>query len=621
MTKTTSELRDAASKFTDPDNWQVIERYIQDNKNGEYSASGFYDEIRERLPSETAEYFVDKNRDAAEALNDYIARVLTQAMLTKSNSESYTRQDISIPDLYASIMTDAFEIKDEKEQIIKSTKIDEAVQKHIQTYEVEKHMTMDKLQALIESASESEYSAIALGTDYILIRGFATAHKTQDADRFNCDIWVKEGGEGIRIWKPADHTVLTEIEKLKKIDGFRPTARLASDVAKQLSGNENTLEVTYDAQYQRELNKIVIDQYGYYYDIETGKIREIEPSRQYYANPDTIMRLSDDIDTQAIQDFEAFLQERFGQDNWQIVRDHLAGIFLSGSTLGSKAKLLEIVGARNTWKSFLVEYVASMMHETAVSNVSMKQMGTDKVFGPATVINRRLNYSEETAPELPENQSTLKDLITREGGSARRMRSTQPVHAYRWPRWIVCANKMQPLGENDDDMSMLIRMIIVETLPNPDGQRDWRIILNESKVKESVMMYLLKRATEIHNNPDTMHTQDPDDTMREHERLRKDDLSKFIENNFERLPDDDDQDIGVSFTKFWHKFKNEMKVNITRPELKNQLESMDLTISGRVWCEPILDRSQHTYQHGTDTTVCKQRVLILGLKSNIRSTL
>ena len=57
----------------------------------------------------------------------------------------------------------------------------------------------------------------------------------------------------------------------------------------------------------------------------------------------------------------------------------------------------------------------------------MHQMDSDSVFGPATIVSRILNYSEETEPKMPQNQSLLKDLITKTGGSARRMHSTRAV--------------------------------------------------------------------------------------------------------------------------------------------------------------------------------------------------
>ena len=70
-----------------------------------------------------------------------------------------------------------------------------------------------------------------------------------------------------------------------------------------------------------------------------------------------------------------------------------------------------------------------MLHEAAVSAVSLKSLNTDNVFGPATIVNWRLNYSDETALEMPCNQSQLKDVITAKLKSVRRMRSMKPIPA------------------------------------------------------------------------------------------------------------------------------------------------------------------------------------------------
>lgn len=62
-------------------------------------------------------------------------------------------------------------------------------------------------------------------------------------------------------------------------------------------------------------------------------------------------------------------------------------------------------------------------------------------------------------------------------------------------------------------------------------------------------MHLLRRAAETHNNPQSICIQDVETTRSEYDRLRTDDLTKYIDWNFERLPGGD-PNTGVDLTWF-----------------------------------------------------------------------
>lgn len=623
MTATISERRDtAAGHAPDPDAWQDVEAKITaaldglDDPDG-LTSSAFYDLVKISLPAWA------RNEDT----RNYTDVVLTQAAFKAriKSANAGTPADptpIDAAVLYSEIMQEAVTARIEIDSATKSMKIDSAVQKVMTLFDVEMHgLDAAALHELLAAAAESEYSSIRLGADYMKFRGFRMTHLTGEgvANEFNCWTWIKTDGGAAHWTDETGNIVLAEITKLDSIDGFRPTARLATDITKQLSADPQTLRITFDVVYARALNSIVIDPQGRYYDIATGDVRDIDPTVQYYRAPDVkyeICSAKDDAAGAAV--FVDFLKDRFGT-SWEIVRDHLATIFLAGEALKSKPKMLEVVGAKDTYKSYLIEYVADMLDVSAVSAVSMKQLDNDNVFGPATIMNRRLNYSDETAPEMPRNQSQLKEVITAMYTPRRVMRSTKLRPAYRYPRWIVAANKMQPIGVNDDDDSMFVRMNIIETLAIPQDPTDWRSVLDAPDVRRAVMMYLLQRATEIHNDPDSMRVQDVETTRAEYDRLRTDDLTKYIDASFERVPEDEAEDVGVDLKKFWRDFQKAAKTNITRPELRDRLEVMGMTIADRMWAEPHIDRSRWTWTHSSNADVRKQKTLILGLKSVLRT--
>lgn len=483
---------------------------------------------------------------------------------------------------------------------------------------------MDWIKDMIAKAADMQRNGADLLTAYLKMRGLKFAHVSDDdRDHFNCHTWVEEE-EGVYKWTPAaDYIILREMEMLPEDCSITLSARNATEVAQLLSADADTQRVSFGTAYRAWRNSVMIDPRGRYYDIKTGDMHDVDPSRMYYDNADLAVPLPEsvwDADDTGWRLFCEFLRERFGDDMWENVRDHIATIFLPGNMMPHKPKMLEIVGWRNTWKSTLIELVAGLLNPHERCNVSMKRMDADSVFGEASIINRLLNVSEETSPSMPRNQDQLKDLITKQSGSARQMRSLRPLTGYRWPRWIIAANKMQPIGENDEDRSIFIRMIIAETKPNPEKQRDWRRDLWAEGVRESILAGLLRRATEICGDPRTMRTQNTKDAEAAYERLRIGDVEAYIGRELELLPDAEADQTGVALTPTWHRFKRAMKTNITLREFRNRLEEAGFEITDRSFrCEPVIDGSLHTYTASVNRDVAQQRVLILGLRFVRRS--
>ena len=213
---------------------------------------------------------------------------------------------------------------------------------------------------------------------------------------------------------------------------------MALNLAKDVSGENSTLKVYKDEAYRNQRINMIIDTFGNYFDLKSGALCKINPELHYFETADVKFDL--EKGTEEPTEFIAFLKDRFGDEKWEIVRDHLAGTFL-GPNLGSKAKLLFIVGKTNTWKSSLIDNFKDLFLADVVSNVSLEQIANDKVFGPATIVNRFLNVSGETNQKMPDNQATMKEIITGEGGGVRKMYSAKSEYAYRMAEMDSCSKQ------------------------------------------------------------------------------------------------------------------------------------------------------------------------------------
>ena len=222
---------------------------------------------------------------------------------------------------------------------------------------------------------------------------FAHIVNTSENKDFNCSVYDKKSHQ----WTDKAADQILDLLKNAHLEDLRVDNKMALNLAKDVSGENSTLKVYKDEAYRNQRINMIIDTFGNYFDLKSGALCKINPELHYFETADVKFDL--EKGTEEPTEFIAFLKDRFGDDKWEIVRDHLAGTFL-GPNLGQKTKLLFIVGSTDTWKSFLLEGFADLFStEGAVSNVSLSQMADDKVFGPATIVNRFLNYSEETKPE------------------------------------------------------------------------------------------------------------------------------------------------------------------------------------------------------------------------------
>lgn len=116
-------------------------------------------------------------------------------------------------------------------------------------------------------------------------------------------------------------------------------------------------------------------------------------------------------------------------------------------------------------------------------------------------------------------------------------------------------------------------------------------------------------------------TQPVEETVRMYRLGRTDELEQHIKTHYDEIPESYADLTDVDFTRFWKKFKHEVKTNITRDGLKERLMDMDYEITDRGFrCEPAADGSLHTYSYSTNREAegHRGRVAILGIRAKVR---
>ena len=415
---------------------------------------------------------------------------------------------------------------------------------------------------------------------------FASIDETGEKTQFNCHVYKQEEG-GVKFWSPESAKAIQTMSQRINIEGSGISSRAARAISEEISTLPNTLRITYNPDYISKRLEMTIDKYGRYFDLKRGSVHDIAPELHFYESYDVVPRLDDSVESSVL--IEEFLQDRYG-DAWEIVRDHHAGINLHPKIRGTKGKMLHLVGKTDTWKSFTLEVIANLYTQDSVSNVSPYQLTDDSIFGPATIINKSFNYFEERVMGSLEGVGKLKDIITKVGGSARKMRSTRAIQAWRWPVWTVAVNTPGDIGFDDEDNSVFNRFMYVETKPVPETQKDWRKLLLDEAEQQKILMYFLRRASEIRNNPSKMVTQDLSESADMYQMLRTGPVQRFIDKYYDRtqiingIAKPVDDYIGVNPTIMWNRFKKESGINMKERTFFNELLSMGHEKTGKEWC-------------------------------------
>ena len=133
------------------------------------------------------------------------------------------------------------------------------------------------------------------------------------------------------------------------------------------------------------------------------------------------------------------------------------------------------------------------------------------------------------------------------------------------------------------------------------------------------MMYLLKRAHEIYQNPDSMKTQELAETKGSYESGRKGDIEAFLSKHCDNAPDD----VGVLYTWALETARRETGSNMSKRRFDEALQAMGLEKQTRTRCKAAVDGSVSTYTlcDYADPLLAGQKTLIMGLSAKMRSRL
>ena len=400
-------------------------------------------------------------------------------------------------------------------------------------------------------------------------------------------------------------------EYLKKVLGdnahFRITAEYAVSLGKELGGDVDALKVDLeDDEYRKAREGMFIATDGRYYDLETGEIKELDINSPFFKRPDGRFGLVDDAEDPAV--FIEFLNTRFGT-SWEMVRDHLASMFLPPRMLPDRPKALVLVGDKRTWKTFVGDLMRELLDTQATSQVTLIQLEKDQ-FAEALLRNKLFNISTEESVSIMKDPALFKELVTAKVGLVRVMHSDVQESVHRYPRWLICTNKLAPIPKNDLDSSIFDRLMYIETQPLSKDEKNWRDHITK-KEERAIVMYLLRRAHEIYSTK-AIISQDWEKAQSEHARLTSGSLADFLGlteksmpvSNFRRCGESH----GVSFMDVLQDYKKWSGSNTSPAKLTSMLQELKLEKS-KERCQ-LSEEGRVTYEV---VSTGSQKVLILGI--------
>lgn len=455
---------------------------------------------------------------------------------------------------------------------------------------------------------ERKGHSVQLGVELLTDRyDFAHIEEASYSEQHNCYVYRKN-----RWDRNVPNFVIGELTKYRGLPDFMVNKTMASETEAKLSKDGRTLRVTIDDEYRKMRSNIIIDNFGNYFDLYDGKIKQIDPTLHFFKSADVRYELIGDA--REPTRFIEMLKARFGSKNWEIVRDHLAGTFLHTDNLGSRPKALTLVGETGTWKSTVIEKFADLFDGGAVSTATITQLTRDN-FGKALIANKILNHSqEETVKSMQYGHEVLKDVITATTDRVRVMYSSDMEPAYRYPRWILATNKLPTIGKDDEDASIFNRFLYIKSLPVGDQDMNWREFFETVREKQEILMYFLRRAHEICREPKLMRTQSLEETRLVYTELTTGTLTIFLGlteesndvSNFQRT---DSNITGIGYLETLKKFREYTGSSVSKSKFNSMLEELDIEKS-RERCM-MKDDGTHTYEINSNGP---QITLILGFE-------
>ena len=485
---------------------------------------------------------------------------------------------------------------------------------------------------LVGDTSEDEYNL------YIYVNGAGigggTGGGVGDSDKTNDDneSHNTDIGKNLRYWDENSLSAIHKILRKESITKWMASRKDAQLVKEEIIASRKALEVRYDRFYRDERKYMIIDPYGNYADIRKGRVKEIDPSIHFYRNPDVNFKLDEDMmmmtslsatKTAIIPEeggiFLDFLKARFGGAQWRIALDYLAGVFLHKSILGSKPKMLTMIGEMDLYKSFVIEIMKGMIYEGSWSDVS--QSASDKdIFSEALLRDCILNITEEEDTRPLKNPAKIKDICTKLDGKVRIMHNDKQAYAWRMPYWIIGTNTIKILPEDDNEKSILRRQVYLDMMPIREGvDRDWRSAIRGDRMMRTIMMMLIGRAIEIYNDPASICTQSIEETQAMYENKSVGGVRDVINKLFTL---DVSESVGTSMRSLRNVIRGELGSTIPNAKLIKILEKLgfDVTktrvkmridpVTGFEYCD--MKYSHEEYGDASNLLICQ------GLKQSKR---
>lgn len=409
-----------------------------------------------------------------------------------------------------------------------------------------------ELESIIEFVIDHVESDMSFAQDYLQSKNenrYAHILDISVKEQFNTWYWdTKKWNEN------TAHHILEKLLPLQS-EEFKPNSSMALKISNNISASEMTLKIDLTTPaYAKTMMKIMTNTFGEYYDFETGKIKNVDPSIMFYKNPQLKIRFDGEIE-EPVKFFE-FVKERFNDEEAEIFLDHLAGSLLHTSVLGSKPKILFIRGNHSTWKSLIIEIIKKIISSQSISMVTSEQL-SDK-FGLSLIAEKIINYSEEQNAVEPKDPASLKNAVTLESGYVTPKYSPKPIFVSRFPRHLVMCNKIAPIAKDDDDDSIFIRNQYIE-IKDVESSQKWREVLLVDDEIQKIAMFLLKRASQIFNGF-PLKQQTLEESKSKYIDLTQGSFTNFIKNNYDVV----ENFMGTQYEYMWNDFKKKTKQNISK---------------------------------------------------------
>ena len=417
-----------------------------------------------------------------------------------------------------------------------------------------------ELQNVIDFIIDHVESDISFAQDYLQSKNeyrFCHILDNPIKEQFNTWYW------GDKKWSEnTAHYILEKLLPLKS-EEFKPSSSMALTVSNNISASELTLKIDLASpDYVKKMMSVMTNTFGEYFDLKTGEIKNVDPSIMFYKNPQLKIQFDNEIEEPL--KFLDFIKERFNDDDGKILLDHLAGSLLHTTVLGSKPKILFIRGNHSTWKSLIIEIIKKIVSSRSISMVTSEQLG-DK-FGLSLIAEKIINYSEEQNAVEPKDPASLKNAVTLESGYVTPKYSPKPIFVSRFPRHLTMCNKIAPIAKDDDDDSIFIRNQYIE-IRDVEPSQKWRDVLLIDNEIQKIAMFLLKRASQIHNG-DTIRQQTLEESKSKYIELTQGSFTKFIENNYDVV----ESFKGTQYEYMWNHFKKITKQNISKGAFESLVE-------------------------------------------------